>query len=119
MAPLVDPTRLAAYKDALANWAFEGFVQFELTATAYAWIKREFTSVTLREISRLMHECVDAGGEIDEVRETRPQWADYEFHYDLRFTILDKPVYLETRLDFTLPLVPDNSTIVVVNIHAP
>jgi hypothetical protein len=117
--PLTDPTRLRAYNDALANWAFEGFVRFELTPTAYAWIKRELDNVSLKDVARQMHEYVNAEGEVDEVRETRPEWSDHEFHYDLRFTIEGKPVYIETRLEFTLPLVPDNSTIVVVNIHAP
>ena len=66
-----------------------------------------------------MHEYVAAGGEIDEVRETRPEWLDYEFHYDLRFTIAGKPIYIETRLEFRVPLVPDDSRIIVVYVHAP
>jgi hypothetical protein len=74
--------------------------------------------VKYREIGRLMYEYVAAGGQIDEVRETRPQWSDYEFHYDLRFTIASKSVYIETRLHHRLPFVPDESWILVVNIHA-
>jgi hypothetical protein len=36
-----------------------------------------------------MFEHVNAGVEIDEVSETRPEWSDlYEFHHDLRLTIL-------------------------------
>ena len=54
-------------------------------------------------------------GEIDDVRETRPEWD----HYDLRFEINDKPVYVETRLNCRLPFVPSESTILVVNIHEP
>jgi hypothetical protein len=35
-----------------------------------------------------MYEHVLHGGEIDEIPEKRPEWADeYEFHYDLRFNI--------------------------------
>lgn len=117
MAPLTDPTRLAAYKDALANWSFQGYVRFELTETAHRWIKRELSNITVKGIGRMMHEYVDAGGEIDEVRETRPEWSDYEFHYDLRLTIQGKAVYIETRLHYRLPLVPDESTVLVVNIH--
>jgi hypothetical protein len=119
VAPLSEPERLAAYKDALANWRFEGYVRFELTETAYAWIKRELSNLSLKEIARLMHEHVEAGGEIDEVPETRPQWADYEFHHDLRFTIQDTPIYVETRLHYSRPFIADGSTIIVVNIHAP
>ncbi|MEO8494170.1 MAG: hypothetical protein ABI614_03805 [Planctomycetota bacterium] len=119
MAPLTDATRLAAYKDALANWNFKGFIRFELTETAYRWVKQELSNISLKEIGRLMHEYVEAGGEIDEVPETRPEWSDYEFHYDLRFTIQDTRVYIESRLNYQLPLVPDESSILVVSIHAP
>ena len=114
MAPLTDPARLEAYKDTLGNWSFEGFIQFGLTQTAYGWIKRELDSITTKEIGRLMHEYVAAGGEIDEVRETRPEWSDeYEFHYDLRFTIQGRPVYIETCLNYRLPIVPDDSSILL------
>ena len=120
LAPLTDSTRLHAFKEALSNWNLSGYIEFELTQTAYEWIKREFDALTLKEIGRLMCEYVEAEGEIDEVPETRPEWSsDYEFHFDLRFTIQDKPVYVETRLRYKLPLKPDCSTILVVNIHAP
>ena len=66
-----------------------------------------------------MHEHVVNGGAIDEQREGRYPWSgEYEFHYDLRFSI-EKPVYIETRLHYRLPIVPDESWILVVNIHAP
>ncbi|MEQ8786447.1 MAG: hypothetical protein RIC55_09115 [Pirellulaceae bacterium] len=119
MAPLTDPERLAAYKDALANWKFDGFIEFELHETAYAWIKRELGDISLKEIGRLMHEFVAAGNEIDEVPESRPEWSDYPFHYDLRLAVTDKSVYIESRLNYKLPVVADESTILVVNIHAP
>jgi hypothetical protein len=119
LAPLTDPTRLAAYKDALSNWSFEGYVQFGLEETAYRWIKHELGSISLKEIGRLMYEYVEGGGNIDEVPETRPEWSEYEFHYDLRFTIQEKPVYIESRLNYREPLIPDESSILVVNIHGP
>ena len=116
---LTDPTRLAAYKDALRNWNYTDFIQFDLTEQAYRWVQRELGNMALKEIGRLMHEYVDAGGEIDEVPETRPEWSDrYECHFDLRFKIQDIPVYLETRLNYRLPLVADESWILVVNVHA-
>ncbi len=117
---LTDPTRLAAYTDALGNWKVTDYIQFDLTEESYRWIRRELDNIPLKEIGRLMCEYVAAGGEIDEQPETRPEWSDqYEFHYDLRFTIQDRPVYIETRLNYRLPLVPDESWILVVNIHAP
>ena len=72
MAGISDPTRLEAYKDALGNWSYDGYIRFELTETAYAWIKRELDDLSLKEIGRLMHQHVDGGGEIDEVRECDP-----------------------------------------------
>jgi hypothetical protein len=106
--------------DALSNWNFDGYIQFELTEQAYRWVRRELGNITLKEIGRLMFEYVGSGGEIDEVRETRPEWSDqYEFHYDLRFAIQEIPIYLETRLHHREPFFPDESWVVVVNIHAP
>lgn len=117
MAPLKDPERLAAYKDALGNWSFSGYVRFELSETAFRWVKREIEDVSLKDIARLIFEYVDRGGKIDEVRETRPEWSDYEFHYDIRLPVNEKLIYIETRLNFSPPFVPDQSSIVVVNIH--
>lgn len=120
MARLTDPERLAAYIDALGNWAVEGYVQFDLNEEAERWIDRELgTRIAQKDLAHMMHQYVAAGGEIDEVRETRPLWDDYEFHHDLRFTILGKRVYLETRLHYRLPIKPDDSWILVVNVHAP
>lgn len=118
MPPLSDPDRLAAYRDALRNWNVTDFIQFELTEQAHRWIRRELGDVTLKDIGRLMFEHVNAGGEIHEVSETRPEWSDaYEFHHDLRLTIHGKPAYIETRLHYRHPVVADESWILVVNVH--
>lgn len=118
LAPLSDPDRLAAFRNALANWASTGYVEFDLPQPSYEWIKREFGNITLKDIARRMFDFVNAGGTIDEVLETRPGWCDdHEFHHDLRLTVKNKQVYIETVLDYRLPLVPDVSSIVVVNIH--
>jgi hypothetical protein len=118
--PLSDPDRLAAYTDALANWSFTDYIQFHLTEQAYRWIRRELGGLTLKDLGRLIHEYVAAGGTIEEVKETRPEWCElYEFHYDLRITILGKTVYVETRLHHRLPVVADESWILVVNVHEP
>ncbi len=120
LAPLTDPNRLAAYQDALSNWNFEGYIQFELTEAVYHWLRQELNNFSVKEIGLLMFEYVQSGGEIDEVCETRPEWSDeYEFHYDFRLMIQDKPVYIETRLHFQEPFKPDEPFILVVNIHAP
>ncbi len=120
MAPLTDPERLAAFRDAAANWWFEGFINFDLTEQAGRWIQSELNNVSRRELARLIGEFVCNGGLIEEVRERREGWSVlYEFHYDLRFTIDGKAVYVETRLQFSSPFRLDESSILVVNIHAP
>jgi hypothetical protein len=120
MAALTDPERLQAYKNALSNWRFEGYVRFDLNQQAHDWIRRELRNVPLKELAQLMHEYVESGGTIDEIRETREEWSDkYEYHYDLRFLIRSQPVYIETRLICRLPYVPDEPRIEVVNVHAP
>lgn len=119
MARLSDPDRLFAYTDALANWASHGYVEFNLTEESQRWVRRELESITVREIARLMHEFVATGGDVDEVVKQRPEWSDkYEFHHDLRIEIHGKNVYIETRLNYRLPVEPDASWILVVNIHA-
>ena len=77
MAPLTDPNRLLAYRDAISNWSFTGYVRFELNETAYQWLREELDNVSLKELSFLMHEYVSTGGEVDEVRETRPGWSEH------------------------------------------
>jgi hypothetical protein len=117
--PLTDSDRLAAYRDALGNWNVTDYIKFELTEEAHRWVRRELGDITVKEIGHLMYEHVAAGGEIDEVPESRPEWSDlYEFHHDLRLTIQNKPVYIETRLNYRLPVTPDESWVLVVNVHA-
>jgi hypothetical protein len=120
MPPLTDPERLPAYKNALSNWHFEGYVEFNLNQQAHDWIRRELENIPVRELAQLLHEYVESGGKIDEVRETRDEWSDkFEYHYDLRLLVRSKPVYVETRLVYRRPYVPDEPKIEVVNVHAP
>lgn len=121
MAPLTDPIRLQAYRDALRNWEFTDYVQFALNEQAYRWVRRELNGISLNGIKQRMYEYVMIdGGEIDEQPETRPEWSGrYSYHHDLRLAIRDKLVYIETRLNCWMPFIPDQSWILVVNIHAP
>ena len=120
MPPLTDPDRLAAYRDALGNWTVADYIQFDLTEQAHRWIRCNLGEITLREIGRLMYEYEAGGGEIDEVPEKRLEWTDqYRFHHDLRFSIHSTPVYIETRLNYRVPVVADESWILVVNVHEP
>jgi hypothetical protein len=112
---LTDPDRLAAYLDALANWAVEGCINFDELSEEGAKYLRTL-GVKQRELKQLMHDYVEAGGEIDEVREKNPDY-EFEFHHDLRFTINGISVYIETRLKYRLPFETLESTILVVNVH--
>jgi len=118
VAPLIDPDRLNAYTNALSNWRFDDYIEFELTEHSYRWIRAQL-GITTKEIGRLMHQYVDGGGVIDEVPETRPEWDEYDFHYDLRFSIANTRTYVESRLHYTPPFVPDESWVLVVNVHQP
>jgi hypothetical protein len=61
-----------------------------------------------------MWQHVEAGGEIDQVREQRPEYAAFfEFHYDLRFAVGGCIIYVETVLQVT----STGPEITVVNIH--
>jgi hypothetical protein len=61
-----------------------------------------------------MYKHVEGGGEIDQVKETRPEWNDFDFHYDLRVPIGGRLRYFETLL---VDGDPDDPIILVVNTH--
>jgi len=116
MAPLNDPERLRCYLNALANWGITGYVNF-LKHTE-DWLRAELAHLPAREVSRLLHDYVAAGGTIDEQVETREHWRElYEFHHDLRLPIGGRVIYFETRLIYRHPDDPDDPVLYVVNIH--
>ena len=114
MARLTDPEILTCYRNALANWRYAGFVDY--APLAIDWLEREFRDAE-RDFTKMLHDFVQAGGEIDQVVETRPEWTTYSHHFDLRPTAGGRVLYVETRLDYTDPSDPDNPVITVVNIH--
>jgi hypothetical protein len=115
MTLLVDPVRLTAYRNALANWRFERYVQWK--EVARDWVRHRLEAVTPAEIARRMHEYVEAGGAIDEVAETRPEWTEARFHYDIRLDFQGQRLYVETLLFFDNPDDADDPWIKVVSIH--
>ena len=119
MARLTDPDRLAAYLDALNNWAVDGCVSFDRFSKEGAKYLREL-GAKQRELKELMYDYVAAGGEIDEAREKNKDNVKkygFEFHHDLRFLINGRLVFIETRLDYRVPVETLESTIFVVNVH--
>lgn len=114
MAKLTDPEILTCYRNALANWNYAGFVEF--SPLAAEWLRKELRE-SQKVFSRRLHDFVAAGGEIDQVVETRPEWNTWSHHYDLRPTVSGRVLYVETRLRYSDPADPDDPVITVVNIH--
>jgi hypothetical protein len=115
MPPLTDPERLRCYRNALSNWNYDGYVNFK--DVAWRELQAAFPRCSKREIGQLLHQHVRGGGEIDEQVETREEWNDHDFHYDLRVQIRGRLVYFETLLIYAKPDDPDDPSIYVVSIH--
>jgi hypothetical protein len=115
MAKLTDPEKLRCYKNALSNWNYTGYVTFDKLADE--WIRRELDGYSQKRFAEIMFDFVQAGGEIDQVVEGRPQWSMHSHHYDLRPTVEGQRLYVETRLIYKDPNDPDDPMIHVVNIH--
>jgi hypothetical protein len=65
-------------------------------------------------LAKLMYDHVQAGGKPKRVREQRPNWDHYDYHYDFYLTWQGSRIYVESRL---LDDNPNYSTIDIVNIH--
>ena len=112
MARLTDPESLAKFQYALSQWQFTGYVTWK--PIARQWLEQNMEGMTTRSVSEEMFHFFAAGGEIDQVRETRPQWSEHRFHYDFRMEIGGRLLYIETIL---VEDDPDDPTIYVVSIH--
>ena len=112
MAALRDPFILAMYLSVVRQCRYDGYVEWN--DRSLAWIKRELPGLRYREINQLIRQYVEAGGEIDQVREHRPDYNDRDYHYDLRLQVTGRLVYIETILVDDNPRDP---TVRVVNIH--
>lgn len=112
MARLTDPETLAKFQHALSQWQFTGYITWK--AIARRWVEQNLEEWTTRSIGEEMFRFCAGGGEIDQVRETRPQWSEHRFHYDFRLEIGGRLLYIETIL---VEDEPDDSTIHVVSIH--
>ncbi len=112
MARLTDPEALARIQHALSQWKFTGYITWK--PIARQWLEENLEGWTTRSVGEEMFRFVAAGGEIDPVRETRPQWSEYRFHYDFRIDLGGRSVYIETLLVEDDPIDP---MIHVVSIH--
>ncbi len=112
MARLTDPETLARFQHALSQWQFTGYITWK--PIARQWLEQNLEGYTTRSVGEEMSRFVAAGGAIDEVRETRPEWSGHRFHYDFRIEIGGRLLYIETIL---MEDDPDDPTIHVVSIH--
>jgi hypothetical protein len=112
MARLEDPVILAMYMSALSNWHVTGYITWKRRAEE--WFKENVAACELRAVGGHILQYVRAGGEIDQVRELRPEWNDRDFHYDLRLPIEGEMIYLETIL---IDDDPSDPTIEIVSAH--
>ena len=112
MARLTDKELLALFREALSEWRADGYVVWKKLPVE--WLRKELEGQTQKSIAQLMHEHVEAGGEIDQVRERRERYRDQcEFHFDFRLKFNGRRVYIETTLDNT----STGPTITIVNMH--
>jgi hypothetical protein len=112
MARLTDPEIVAKFEHALSQWQFTGYISWK--PIAREWLELNLEGLTTRFVGEEMFRLFTAGGEIDQVRETRPEWSEHRFHYDFRMDIGGRLLYIETIL---VEDDADDPTIHVVNIH--
>ena len=112
MARLTDPEILAKFQHALSQWRFTGYVTWK--PIARQWLEQNLEGFTTRSVTEEIYRFVAAGGEIDQIPETRPQWSEHRFHYDFRMEVGGRLLYIETVL---VEDDPNDPTIHVVSIH--
>jgi hypothetical protein len=112
MPPLTEPVILAQFQTVLANWNYTGYVTAK--DVALDWIANQLGGLTLKDVAKAMHDFFRSGGTIDQVRETRPEWNHWPFHYDFRFPIGARTVYIEVILQDDDPSDP---TVHIVSMH--
>jgi hypothetical protein len=100
MVRLEDRRVLQLFNEALSEWNCDGFVIWKKRAAE--WLDLNMDGHSTKLVTKLMFEHLLLGGKIDQVRERRPEYSSlYEFHYDFRLTIAERPVYIETVLNET------------------
>src|SRR5262245_26735498 len=96
MAPLADPQLLACFKAVLSNWHVTDYVTAK--DEALEWAGKNLPGFQLQVLAKLPHDHVEAGGEVDQVRERRPEYNDRDYHYDFRLPWAGRRLYIETIL---------------------
>jgi hypothetical protein len=110
MARLTDLALLELFREALSEWPVTGYVVWKRRAAE--WLRANLAGQTQKSVTKLMYDHLLAGGEIDQVREQYGEYADRRpYHYDFRFEIDGRRIYIETVLDSTRT----GPTVTVVN----
>ena len=112
MPPLTDPVVLAQFRKVLAEWNCTGYVIAK--EMAQHWITSNLAGLNVKAIAKAMHGFLAGGGVIDQVKETRPEWDMWPYHYDFRLLLANRNVYIETILQDDAP---NDPTLVIVSIH--
>ena len=96
MPPITDDVILAQFQSVLANWKYTGYVTAK--DVALDWIKEQLGGLKVKDVAKAMYHFLLEGGIIEQVPETRPEWSNWPFHYDFRFRIGARRIYVETIL---------------------
>jgi hypothetical protein len=96
MPPLQDPQIRACIIAVLSNWYVTDYVTAK--GEALEWAGKNLSNFCLKDLAKLMHDHCANGEKIDQVRETRPEWNDRDYHYDLRLRWAGRLLYIETIL---------------------
>ena len=112
MPPLTDPAVLAQFQKVLAEWNCTGYITAK--EVARHWITNQLGGLNLKAVAKAMHDFLQQGGMIDQVKETRPEWSAWPHHYDFRLLLAGRSIYIETVLQDDDP---NDPTIEIVSIH--
>ena len=111
MPPLREASIIAKFRLAFEERTSGGVLWLPLPGW---WIRKNLDGYTAKEIDGLIQDHIAAGGEIDQVVETREEYRlRHEYHYDFRISIGGKLIYIETVLD-EIRMGP---RVTVVNVH--
>jgi hypothetical protein len=112
MLPLDDPVVLAQLRKVLSEWNCTGYVTAK--ESARHWVAENLAGMNLKAVAKAMHDFMASGGIVDQVKENRPEWDIWPFHYDFRLTIGGRGIYIETILQDDDP---NDPTVQIVSIH--
>ena len=97
MPPLRDPEIRAKILEALS--VSERGEGIRWSKPALDELERVLPKIRPQQINRILRLWVEQGKQVDQCRETRPEWqSTAEFHYDFRISIGGCLRYIECRL---------------------